>query len=886
MAERMSQELGLRINETQRQAYQGGGRASVKDHQVQAQDNGAGRILSGILDVGMGLAKSKHQSNVQEQIVKGERARMAGVAEDAIESDAFAAPFVRSGYKQQDYRIKQADFSLRMSQLADNEGRKLTPEQFQKRMSKEAASILTSLDGLPPEAHMQALMQQTKAEESLFTKHAQNHMGWLIEQGTKPFLAQGNSILSKLQGAQATGDDLTYRAVTEEAALYHMNLLNTDAIPDGQREKVAKQFLMGALDLNQRKVYEDLRDAGALDTMSFDDRRELNSAYERSQASTRSKESMVDLERDATFQTGVESGAVGLDDASNYAKDRVERGLWSHEQAINFVQTAHKGVANRQLMSSMVTALEAGDVNQLNTLGFSTEEALTQYDKLAAANGASVSQRLSNTTKLGLQLGTFPKTYGAAVGASVRAVLSSADTVNPEMVATLNMVAEQVATAEKTNPSAGNVLLQGIPEEQRAAVAFMLQQAKLGIEPGQALKEFGARDLSATQQEDFQRFANSQKFQKSLSSKVDSEFLSGAFGRIGNFLTGSSNLSTNTAVNAMYTRAVQDEALQLSGDRRNAGLLMSEDGHDTLLKLAAANVAERTIQVGKDGVLFDRERTPLILPRGVSIEQVFGSRDKQGISKELAAKYPPDVKGVFGDKSTVAFEYTRQNGMYRIQYDENGQELDRMKIDGNAIGAEVNRKNAEHVNAQRAADLGAEVDAGGGQKLLIDGGNASGMQRRGVYDWRRDMLSHEGYRDTVYKDRNGLAVGVGRNVTGKMKEGDKITREQAQRWFAEDTDNALIIGNRVAQDLGVTNPQAILGLAGAAFQLGEGGLAEFKATKAAILKRDWATFQQQVHNSAWAKQTPERVKAFLGYMQPHFTEMSSGPDWYSEATAR
>lgn len=886
MAERSSQELGLRVNVTGKQAYQGGARATVKDYDVQDTSNGASRVLAGIMDAAGGIAQRKFETNVQEQMVKGSRARMAGEAEDAIESDAFAAPFVRNGYRQQDYRIKQADFSVRMGQLAEGDGRKMTPEQFSKQMGQEAQGILKSLDGLPAEAHVQGLMQQTKAEETLMTKQAQNHAGWLIEEGTKPFLAQGNSILAKLSKAQAQGDDLTYRSATEEAALYHMNLLNTGAIPDGAREKVAKQFLMGALDLNQRKVYEDLRDAGALDTMSFDDRRELNGAYERSQASTRAIESMADLESDASFQTGVVSGAVGLDDAASYAKDRVARKLWSPEQALNFVQNAQKGVANRQLMGNMVSALEAGDINQLNTLGFEVDEALTKYDQLAAANGASVSQRLSNNTKLGLRLGVFPKNYGAAVGASVRAVLASDGTVQPEMVQTLNVISEQVAQAEKTNPAAGNVLLGGIPEEQRAAVAFMLQQSKLGIEPGQALKEFGARDLSATQQEDFQKFANSQKFQKSLAGRVDSEFLSGAFGRIGNFVTGSSNLSDNTAVLAMYTRAVQDEALQLSGDRRNAGLLMSEDGHETLLNLAASNVAGRTIQVGEHGVLFDRERAPLILPRGVSPEQVFGAKDTRGIGNMLAEKYPPDVKGMFSDKSTIAFEYTRQNGMYRIQYDENGQELDRIKIDPKVIGTEVNRKNAEHVNAQRAADLGAEVDAGGGNKLLIDGGNASGMQRRGVYDWRRDMLSHEGYRDTVYKDRNGLAVGVGRNVTGRLKEGDKITREQAQQWFAEDTDNALIAGNRIAQELGVTNQQAILGLAGAAFQLGEGGLGEFKQTKKAIQLRDWEGFKKQVYESAWAKQTPERVKAFLGYMQPHFTEMATGPDWYSEATAQ
>lgn len=886
MAERSSQELGLRINVTDKQAYTGGGRATVKDYDVQDTSNGASRVLAGIMDAAGGIAQRKFETSVQEQLVKGSRARMAGEAEDAIESDAFAAPFVRSGYRQQDYRIKQADFSVRMGQLAEGDGRKLTPEQFSKQMGQEAQGILKSLDGLPAEAHVQGLMQQTKAEETLMTKQAQNHAGWLIEEGTKPFLAQGNSILAKLSKAQAQGDDLTYRSATEEAALYHMNLLNTGAIPDGAREKVAKQFLMGALDLNQRKVYEDLRDAGALDTMSFDDRRELNGAYERSQASTRAIESMADLQADATFQMGVESGASNLDEAAVYAKDRVARKLWSPEQALNFVQSAQKGVANRQLMGNMVSALEAGDINTLNTLGFEVDEALTKYDQLAAANGISASQRLANNTKLGLRLGVFPKNYGAAVGASVRAVLASDGTVQPEMVQVLNTVTEQVEQARKLNPSAGNVLLSGIPEEQRGAVAFMLNQAEKGIEPGQALKEFGAQDLVATQQEDFQKLASSQKFRKLLGSAVDDKFLSGISGRLGNFVTGSSNLSDNTAVMAMYTRAVKEEAIQLSGDRRNAGMLLTDDGHASLLQNAAANVADRTIQVGKHGVLFDRERAPLILPRGVSPAQVFGARDTRQIGEVLAERYPPEVKGLFGDKSTIAFEYTRQGGLYRLQLLPDGGELDRVKVDPKAIGTEVNRRNAAHVNAQRAADLGAEVDAGGGNRLLIDGGNASGMQRRGVYDWRRDMLSHEGYRDTVYPDRKGLAVGVGRNVTGQLKEGDKITREQAQRWFAEDTDAALIAGNRIAKDLGVTNQQAILGLAGAVFQLGEGGLGEFKQTKKAIQSRDWEGFKKQVYDSDWAKQTPDRVKAFLGYMQPHFTEMATGPDWYSEATAQ
>jgi GH24 family phage-related lysozyme (muramidase) len=191
----------------------------------------------------------------------------------------------------------------------------------------------------------------------------------------------------------------------------------------------------------------------------------------------------------------------------------------------------------------------------------------------------------------------------------------------------------------------------------------------------------------------------------------------------------------------------------------------------------------------------------------------------------------------------------------------------------------------EHANAYAEQLHNAQAKQYTKQTIVIDGGNASGMQRRGVYDWRRDMLSHEGYRDEVYQDNGKMAVGVGHQISG-VPEGTKIPKAQLERWFAEDTDNALIAGNKIARELGVTNPQAILGLSGAAFQLGESGLGEFKATKKAIQNKDWEGFKQQVRDSKWAQQTPGRVKAFLGYMEPHFTDMSTGPDWYTEATAR
>lgn len=45
-----------------------------------------------------------------------------------------------------------------------------------------------------------------------------------------------------------------------------------------------------------------------------------------------------------------------------------------------------------------------------------------------------------------------------------------------------------------------------------------------------------------------------------------------------------------------------------------------------------------------------------------------------------------------------------------------------------------------------------------------------------------------------------------------------------------------------------------------AFQLGVGGLMQFKAMRAAAIARDWETAARQAIKSRWAKQTPERAR--------------------------
>jgi GH24 family phage-related lysozyme (muramidase) len=308
--------------------------------------------------------------------------------------------------------------------------------------------------------------------------------------------------------------------------------------------------------------------------------------------------------------------------------------------------------------------------------------------------------------------------------------------------------------------------------------------------------------------------------------------------------------------------ALTDELTNITSDRNNMGL-----NADSALDLAVANVQARTITVGESGAFGTGEvRRGLILPRGVDVAQVFGSTDKQRIGTMLSQDYPAVADGYESN-----FAFNKATGVLEnIQLNDKGQVVQRIAIDPSAIGKRIETEQTRILDEANAAHFGAAVEMDG-QPFRIDGGNSYGIPVRIAYNFRKELTGMEGLRLSVYKDRNGLAVGVGHNVTGQMKEGQGISREQAEKWYREDTDLAMQQGTQLARELGVQDPNAIAGLAGAVFQLGDKGLREHSKTAEAIRNRDIDAFVREVSSSAWAKQTPNRVEWFIRKMAPHFS---------------
>lgn len=837
---------------------------------------GAEQLLSGLFKIGGVAAEQAINQNAQEAYLEGQRARMAGESAESVEADMFSRPFVNGGYNTEDYRLAQAEMARDLKAFVADKGRSMTPAEFGAVLRERAAPVTARFGNLSMQGKLQAVTAQQKLEESLFNEQAGAYQGFVIEQGTRRFQAQGNQITTDLL-AGGTG----YQSNVERAALFYSDMLTTDKLPKAVRTGLAKDYLLSLANADQRDVIDQLRSAGMLDVLSFKERTELDSAMRASTVRTEAKDSLGTVIEDGQMEARLAKGEMSAAELRDYITAKTNAGNMSYDQGRTLTKQWTKGLADKDNMLNIVRAVGNGDLTTLTALGENAETALTKIDQQHALAGRTPAERMVYGIQQGSKLGTIPKVYGETVGQAVRHVQLAKDdaSMNVQLVDTLNQSITALIAAEQANPGARGTLLAAMPEDTQMAMSYAMQQQQHGVSPVEALKEYGANREAFQQLNDLQKSLRTKDMKGLVDAQIDTASSSGFWGSVGNFLTGNTNLSDNPAVRQQWASAIREETNAMSSNRDMFGITP-----ESYVEKAAANVKARTIEVGTPNSLtaFGQARRPLIMPRGVSVEQVFaGAGDKAAIGRKLAEMNTLDPT-LRTEGYTAGFAWNSTMGyLEKVTFDKNGGRVGVERVDAPAIGRAVLADQEAILTESRRANFGGTVNvrtvgAGseGATNVTVDGANSQGVPVRNVYNLRRDLAGMEGLNLTVYKDRNGLAVGLGHNVAGSnLKEGDRVTLAQAEEWFREDTDKALGTAQRYAGALGVTNTRAITGIAGAAFQLGEAGLTEHTRTAAAIQARDFEAFKREVRSSAWAQQTPNRVEWFIEQMAPHFQEL-------------
>ena len=120
---------------------------------------------------------------------------------------------------------------------------------------------------------------------------------------------------------------------------------------------------------------------------------------------------------------------------------------------------------------------------------------------------------------------------------------------------------------------------------------------------------------------------------------------------------------------------------------------------------------------------------------------------------------------------------------------------------------------------------------------------------------KQRIRDHEGFRLEPYTDSEGiLTVGYGRNL-----ESTPFTRAEVELMFDTDFRRAVhgVENFTFVEHLNEARKGVVIEMV---FQMGVTGVSKFKKFLRAANDHDWATAAEEMLDSRWHKQTPERAK--------------------------
>ena len=140
-----------------------------------------------------------------------------------------------------------------------------------------------------------------------------------------------------------------------------------------------------------------------------------------------------------------------------------------------------------------------------------------------------------------------------------------------------------------------------------------------------------------------------------------------------------------------------------------------------------------------------------------------------------------------------------------------------------------------------------------------------------------EIANDEGVKYETYNCSLGhLTGGIGHLITEWDEEfydkpvGTRISHEQINDWFAKDIETTIKDCNLLFSQFDNLPNDIQHVLANMCFQLGRPRLSKFKNTIAAVEDLDWTKMADEMENSNWFRQTPERAKRLIAIVDRQY----------------
>ena len=737
------------------QAVFQGGRAQLQNTSV--KESLGSQALTGLAKLAGDIAGKAVVKETERLYMEGQRHRHLNTAFEDVEGNVFAKPFLRGGYQDHDYRLKQADLSIKAQSYLAKEGKQMSPEEFQDYLSTRTADLIASVGaGMSQQGRSTMIQSQMALEGTLTQQHAKMHQEYVIEEAGKRFSADITSQIAAATGAKERGEDLG--VYTEQ----FVGIL--DELPNVFPHELSNELRTNAL----KALYEaDLRDladpiwdigrrTGAFAELPLEQAAAISKAKRASHERTAFKESapyLIEYDRLRTLQQAGQPVPTEQVDALIRFFDGTQLGTADRMLALMKLREG-----STQDQSALAASLAYMKEDRPGVYGelYSIQEAgnLAAKNRLALA-GDNPETVLPELIDIGTRMSGIQEPVTGAFVAAMQEYANAEDgEVSPYSAKVLSSTWNSIKLLDSSRRDVAVAqLVRVMPEESRSMVEAMLNSKQKTV--AEAMSNAATDSANATKNiaamSPQQRSRFDSELLKAVEAKVDINILrQGSRWFKDLFRVGDPRPMRETHGFYQFENMVSN----LAAKRAKEDPSLSAK---TLAAMGFADAEERALFIrpeGGDSVILPmphREDTNLFIEQILAVKTDGGRSIAEGVNNEELANaitklYKPSGKG-----QQIEFDPDSTGRIFIVERDTvSNTRSTTGEIDPVAVAQEVAKERDRKIEEKLGADLGADIIVqdtdGTPARVTLNGLNTEGLRNTAVHAWRKDLVKFEGYR--------------------------------------------------------------------------------------------------------------------------------------------
>lgn len=789
-------------------------------------------VLKALFGVGTQLVDGWIDAERQEAYLKGAGARIAGQAEEEMETNIFTRSWQVAGHRDTNGTLALANYEAEL--LADMQKlREMSPEDAGKYIAAKREGLQPTIAGMSRDGRSKSFTQLMGIDQTVMKKQATEHQKFIIEQKTKALTVSAGVAMDAVTATQ--GDPSAHTAAQERLMLWLAdNVYTNPGLPVDVKEQMVVDILSqsmrdGNLSLynlgRQLKVGKTAggQDITMFNALTFENQMKLSKAYESGKNLNQAQTSQSWWANLLDMDTSVQAGdAYSYGTYADHVDQGIQAGFISPTAGHSMKMKYSKEMMEAEQSANLVSAYESGNYDDMARSGMTYKKIADSVESMWVTANPDLTAKDIAVRHLEIATRTgnpaAHKRAGELIQPSIGSLMTSkSEEINPTQAQIIAQVTALVDESERKGfTMARSNVLSSLDAPQQAFMSAVMEGIRVqGLDPTDAImaarenvrraeamtpahKREHLRVQDKVNSEILQKAGDPNTFWNSLIRTPAALFGIGESARYSDVRPDSAGSDSSVTAQRQYQvqLALGEELNALD----NTGITLSGADKE---KAALAGVVKRLIPT---------EGSALIVPRGTDMVGMFGlepSYDREAIGRALG-------KAAFRDGLTPV--YQMQEGMIRVDYYND-------RGDFTAVATEVlDPKGVGEVARQQRRDGDVRADAAYGQGTTVKGPNGAAVTYNGdnsarvpnvvAKSVRDSLVKFEGVRNQAYPDGKGgkTSVGVGINsgnpdVYGKIEFADGVASNASiSTSFMEASNRAMTMAVNTLESVDLYDP--------------------------------------------------------------------------------